>query len=200
MNIKKAQQTPRTVVISDSEKESANLALKLFKEFLRELNAAQEHDETLTDILKKSENISTDQLYEIRHLLIRFQGEVRENYNKIIPKFGEAIKSLTPLLNDTETSQIKDSLVDTMQRLTDVIEEYMESFDNFSQDQVQNITQLSARATQLIVGIRSLIDHQLRDHFKKNILRKAQSLDVLKFNIKKRARLIRIFGDTNGNY
>jgi ElaB/YqjD/DUF883 family membrane-anchored ribosome-binding protein len=199
MNIKQAQQTPRTVDISESEKNAANLSLSLFKEFLRDLNAAQEHDETLNDILKKSENITTEQLYDIRHLLIRFQGEVRENYNRIIPKFGKAIESLKPLLSDTETAQIKDSLVDTMQRLTDVVEEYMESFDNFSQDQIKKITQLSAKSSQLITGIRSIIDHQLRDHFKKDILRK-KSFKELKLNIKKRARLIKIFGDLNGVY
>jgi len=194
MDAKVAQHIPRAVAISDEERAAATEALDAFKDFLKDLNAAQEHDETLTAILKKVPEASADQMYEIRHLLIRFQGEVRENYRRIIPKFSAAVKKLDPLLKDTETSQIKSALVDTMQRLSDVVEMYMEAFDDFSPEQAQNLIGLAGRVSQLVTSIRSMVEHQLREHFKKNVLKKKQSLEDVRLGIMRRARLIRMFG------
>lgn len=195
-----AQYTPRSLKISEEERAAAREALKRFQEFMKDLWAAQQHDERLTSVLQKSPDAAPEQLFEIRHLLRKFQKEVRENYTKLIPQFREAIEALDPLITDTEIGQIKENLVAAMQQLSEIIEAYMEAFDDFnSPSQVQRMVTLSQKAGQLAKSIESIVEGQLSDHFRKDVLPQPDRRAGRNVRMMRRARLIRMLGGLDGN-
>jgi len=196
-----AQYTPRSLKISKEERQAAKVALKQFQDFIKALWAARQHDERLTNVLQKAPDTAPEQLFEVRHLLRKFQKEVRENYTRLIPQFREAIERLDPLITDTETGQIKENLVSSMQHLSEIIEGYMEAFDDFnSPSQVQRLITLSQKAGQLAKSIESIVEGQLQDHFRKNIFPQPDRRANRHLRMIRRARLIRMLGGHDGHY
>lgn len=185
-----AWQTPRSVPFSEEEKEAARAAMSKLGGFLRKLWAAQQHSERFMDVLGKSPDTPPEQLFSIRHLIRRFRDEVRQHYTALLPAFSEAIATLNPFLKDTDTGLMRESLIDAMQQLSEVVETYMETFEDFNApDQIQRLKTLFEKIKQLSQGIESVIEGRLRDHFEKNILRR-QKLSALRADIRRRARLI----------
>lgn len=208
--IKKSQQPLlRSYEISDVEKQAAKEAIRMFDKFLKELWAARQHDYRLINVLKKNQGTSTEDLYGIRHLLRRFQREVKDRYTKLIIDFAgqkEDEKDLTkvpqsptgyihvlkPLEKDTTTRQIKSALQDAMQQLTEFMEEFIEAFEDFGDsEQVNKIVSTSDRADKIVRSVENIIDKQLKPHFRKNILERKNANEIHK-NIIRRARLIKI--------
>jgi ribosomal protein S13 len=186
--------TPRSVPFSEEEKQDARTAMSKLSGFLRRLWAAQQHSERLMDVLNKTPDTPPEQLFSIRHLIRRFRDEVRHHFAALLPVFSEAISTLNPFLKDTDTGRMRESLIDAMQQLSEVVETYMETFEDFgSPDQVQRLKALFQKIKQLSQGVESVIEGRLRDHFEKNILRR-QKIGDLRAGIRRRARLIAMLG------
>lgn len=197
-----ARQSQRTFEISDVERRAARQALFAFKKFMEKLWAARQADKRLTDVLEKNQDADPSQLFEIRHLLRRFQKEVKDRYTELVFLFagkkdaqGNAIDqgvihSLDPLEKDTATRQIKSTLQDAMQDLTEFIEEFLEGFENFNdKDQIKQILESSQKADKLAQSIEVVIERQLRPHFERNIL-KRNRLAAAVGRIRRRARIV----------
>jgi len=211
MGIDKQAQQPllRSYEISDAEKQTAKEAIRMFDKFLKDLWAARQHDNRLINVLKKNQGASTEDLYGIRHLLRRFQREVKDRYTKLIIDFAgqkEEEKDLTetpqqntgyihilkPLEKDTATRQIKSALQDGMQQLTEFLEEFIEAFEDFGDpEQVNKIMATSDRADKIIRSIENIIDKQMKTHFRKNILGRKNASEI-RGHIIRRARLIKM--------
>lgn len=182
--------TPRSVPFSEEEKQAARVAMAKLGDFLRQLWAAQQHSERLMDVLGKAPETPPEQLFSIRHLIRRFRDEVRQHFTRLVPVFSEAIATLNPFAKDTETAAMREGLIDAMQQLSEVIETYMEAFEDFNApDQVQRLKALFQKVKQLSQGIEAVVEGRLRDHFEKNILRR-QKISELRSGIRRRARLV----------
>jgi hypothetical protein len=178
------------VPFSEEEKQAARLALTKLGGFLRQLWAAQQHSERLMDILNKSPDTPPEQLFSIRHLIRRFRDEVRQHFTQLVPSFSDALTTLNPFIKDTDTAAMRDGLIDAMQQLSEVVEAYMETFEDFNApDQIQRLKALFQKTKQLAKSIESVIEGRLRDHFEKNILNR-QRIGELRNGIRRRARLI----------
>jgi len=197
----------RTTQISDAEREAAKKALKGFQQFLGALYAARQHDERLLNVLEKAGNVDSSSLFEIRHLLRKFQKETKEIYTKLIIMFSGkkdqnyntvsqgVISLLAPLEKDTITRQIKSTLQDAMLQLSEFMEEYLEAFDDFnSPDQVEEIKYTAKQAEQIAQNIENIIEKQLKGHFERNILGRPKQSN-LSAQIKRRARIIKLLRD-----
>jgi len=195
-------QTQRTFEISDVERKAAKQALYSFKKFMEKLWAARQSDKRLVDVLEKNREADPTQLFEIRHLLRKFQKEVKDRYTDLVFMFAGkkdnggntlsegVIHSLDSLEKDTVTRQIKTTLQDAMQDLTEFIEEFLEGFENFNdKDQIKQILDASKKADQLTQSIEVIIDKQLRPHFERNIMKRNRMAAVVQ-RIHRRARLI----------
>jgi ribosomal protein S13 len=183
-------QTPRSVPFSEEEKQAARAAMSQLSSFLRQLWVAQQHSERFMDVLNKAPDTPPEQLFSIRHLIRRFRDEVRQHFTALLPAFSKAISTLDPFLKDTDTGRMRESLIDAMQQLSEVVETYMETFEDFgSSDQVQRLKTLFQKIKQLSQGVESVIEGRLRDHFEKNILRR-QKIGNMRTGIRRRARLI----------
>lgn len=193
---KTAQYTPRSIEISEEERQGARDAIKQFDSFLKVLWEAQQHNERLSNVLEKTPGASPESLFSVRHLLRRFQKEVRSAYTKAIPSFNEALKSLEPFGKDTETVKIKENLMDAMRELSEVVEAYLETFEDFNApDQVQRLVARSKRIEELSTSIQSVIEGQLKTHLQKDILqRTAARLERIRSGSLRRFRLIRMIG------
>ena len=190
-----ADHTPRTQPISDTERQIARQALSQLLLFLKGLWAAQQHSETLMDKLAKVPEVAPEKLFEIRHLLRKFQSEVRDHYARLIPVFSGAVQSLNALSKDTETGQMRDGLVDAVQQLSRMVESYMETFDDFgASDQIQRMKTLFQKIKQVSRSIENVIDGRLRDHFERNIIGGGRKVSWLTAGIRRRARLIEMLG------
>jgi len=203
---KTANLSKRTSEISDEEREAAKNAIKGFDKFLKELWSARQHDERLLNVLEKADNIDPTALFEIRHLLRKFQKETKDKYTHLIIMFAGkkdenletispgVISLLNPLEKDTTTRQIKIALQDAMQQLAEFMEEFLETFEDFnSKDQVKDIKLTAKKAEKIIQSIENIIEYQMRVHFEKNILGH-KKLSELVSCIKRRARLIEMLG------
>lgn len=192
----------RSSEISPEEKEAAKKVLKAFKKFLRLLWAAKQHDDRLVNVFEKNEDTDAAALFEIRHLLRRYQKEVKGRYTKLIVMFAGQkdenmelvekgiIHLLQPLEKDTTTRQIKTALQDAMQQLAEFVEEFLELFEDFNdKDQVKNIISVSEKAEKIIQSIENAIEKQMRPHFEKNILG-PRKVGSIRRRIRRRARLI----------
>jgi len=195
-------QTQRTFEISDVERKAAKQALYSFKKFMEKLWAARQSDKRLVDVLEKNREADPTQLFEIRHLLRKFQKEVKDRYTDLVFMFAGkkdnggntlsegVIHSLDSLEKDTVTRQIKTTLQDAMQDLTEFIEEFLEGFENFNdKDQIKQILDASKKADQLTQSIEVIIDKQLRPHFERNIMKRNRMAAAVQ-RIHRRARLI----------
>ena len=202
MTEKFANMPKRTSEISDEERAAAQNALKAFNKFLQELWSARHHDERLLNVLDKSENVDPTALFEIRHLLRRFQRETKDRYTHLIVTFSGKrdenfnqissgiIQLLAPLEKDTITRQIKVSLQDAMVQLAEFMEEFLEAFEDFnSKDQVKEIKRTAQKAEKIIQSIENIIDKQMKVHFERNILGKKKVSELRRY-IKRRSRLI----------
>jgi hypothetical protein len=192
----------RASEISEEEKEAAKKVLKAFKEFLHALWSAKQHDDRLINVFEKNEDTDPTALFEIRHLLRRFQKEVKEKYTKLIFMFAGKkdedmkliekgiIHLLQPLEKDTKTRQIKIAMQDAMQQLSEFVEEFLELFENFNdKDQIKNIISVSKKSEKIIKSIENVIEKQMRPHFEKNILG-TKKIGSIRGRIRRRARLI----------
>ena len=197
----------RVSEISEEERIAAKNAIKAFDKFLKELWSARQHDERLLNVLDKAEDIDPAALFEIRHLLRRFQKETKEKYTHLIIMFSGKkdenfntlspgiISLLNPLENDTTTRQIKLTLQDAMQQLSEFMEEFLEAFEDFnSKDQVKEIKMTAKKSEKIIQSIENIIEKQMRVHFERNILGK-KTVSDLRISIKRRARLIDLLED-----
>lgn len=197
-----ARQSQRTFEISDAERRAAKQALLVFKKFMEKLWAARQADKRLVDVLEKNQEADPSQLFEIRHLLRRFQKEVKDRYTALVFLFAGkkdeqgnnvedgAIHSLDPLEKDTATRQMKATLQDAMQDLTEFVEEFLEGFENFNdKDQIKQILESSKKADQLTQSIEVIIDRQLRPHFERNILKRNKMAAAVR-RIRRRAHII----------
>jgi len=186
----RAWQTPRSVPFSEEEKQAARVAMSKLAGFLRRLWAAQQHSERLMDVLGKTPDTPPEQLFAIRHLIRRFRDEVRQHFTALLPVFSDAITALDPFAKDTDTGHIREGLIDTMQQLSEIVESYMETFEDFNApDQIQRLKALFQKVKQISQGIESVVEGRLREHFEKNILRR-QKITELRTGIRRRARLI----------
>jgi len=202
MTEKLARQSQRTFEISDVERKAAKQALRAFKQFMEKLWAARQSDKRLVDVLEKNQDADPSQLFEIRHLLRKFQKEVKERYTALVFLFAGkkdengnsaedgVIHSLDPLEKDTVTRQIKGTLQDAMQELTEFIEEFLEGFENFNdKDQIKQILDASKKSDQLTQSIEVIINRQLRPHFERNVLKRNRMAAAVR-RIHRRARLV----------
>jgi hypothetical protein len=186
--------TPRSVPFSDEERQAARASMAKFGDFLKQLWAAQQHSERLMDVLNKAPDTPPEQLFSIRHLIRRFRDEVRQHFTKLVPAFSEAIETLNPFAKDTDTAAMREGLISAMQQLSEVVETYMETFEDFNApDQVQRLKALFQKIRQFSQGIESVVEGRLRDHFEKNILRR-QRIGELRNGIRRRARLVAMLG------
>ncbi len=182
--------TPRSVPFSEQEKQEARVALAKLGGFLKQLWAAQQHSERLMDVLNKAPDTPPEQLFSIRHLIRKFRDEVRQHFAGLVPTFSTAISTLDPFKKDTDTAAIREGLIDAMQQLSEVVESYMETFEDFNApDQVQRLKALFQKVKQLAQSIEAVIEGRLRDHFEKDILNR-QKIGELHDGIRRRARLI----------
>jgi hypothetical protein len=201
----KAQRVQRSSEISDEERDVARSAISAFNKFLKQLWAARQHDQRLVNVLQKNKESDPAALFEIRHLLRRFQKEVRNRYANLIIAFAGKkdaksgdpvttgyIHTLSPLSKDTMTRQIKLALQDAVQQLTEFMEEFLEAFEDFNnQDQIAKIVSTSKKADQIVQSIENIIDSQLKPHFEKNIL-KRRKISMIRNGIRRRVRIINI--------
>lgn len=204
MTKKIASVVQRTLQIPKEERDAARDAINAFEKFLKQLWASRQSDMRLVNILSSHQDAKPEELFKIRHLLRRYQREVRDRYAKLIVDFAGKknddketisegyIHTLAPLAKDTTTKQIKDAIQDAMQRLTEFLEEFLEAFEDFNNpDQVKSILTTSKKADQIVQSLENIIDSQLKPHFEKNILKRTR-LSEIRNNIVKRARLIRM--------
>jgi len=184
--------TPRSVPFSDEEKQSARNALSKLNEFLAQLWATIQHSERVMDQLKDP-NMPSGQLFQIRHLIRRFRDEVRQHFAKLIQNFGSCVESLNPFSKDVETNRMKDHLLDDMSQLSQFVELFLETLEDFnSPDQIKRLNDVFLKIKQLAQSIEIVIKGRLRDHFEKNILnrQKVGTIEELRGAIRRRARLI----------
>jgi hypothetical protein len=192
MSKKEAYSIPRSMDITDEERNVAREALSKLNAFLKKLWSAQQHTERLMNVFGNNPEIQPDQLFKVRHLLRQFQKEVREHYSQLIPMFSDALESLDPLASDTETGSIKEILLDATQQLSQIVESFMETLDDFNApDQIQRMKVLFQKGQQLAKSIESIVEGRLRDHFEKNIFRR-KKIGRVRAAIKRRARLIKM--------
>jgi hypothetical protein len=204
MNKKLAAAIQRAIEISEEERASARNAIIAFDKFLKQLWAARQHDQRLVNVLNSNKDASPNDLFKIRHLLRRYQREVRDRYASLIVDFAGKkdekmqsiskgyIHTLQPLEKDTNTRQIKGALQDAMQQFTEFLEEFLESFEDFNNpDQIKSIIGTSEKADKIFQSIENIIDTQLKTHFEKNILKKVK-ISRIRGNIIKRARIIKM--------
>lgn len=200
-----ANTSQRSSEVSEAEREAAKTAMKGLKKFIKQLWAARQHDQRLVNVLEKNPNTDPSQLFEQRHLLRKFQQEVRARYVALIFAFAGqkdangnitsgVLHLLRPLEKDTKTRQIKAALQDAMQQFTQFMEEFLEAFEDFNdKDQINKIVTTSQKADALFQSIENIIEKQLIPHFERNIM-KRHRISSIQNQIKKRARLIKILG------
>ncbi len=204
MNKKIALTVQRTSEISEAERLAARNAIVAFEKFMKQLWAARQHDQRLVNVLNSNKDASPNDLFKIRHLLRRYQREVRDRYAALIIAFAGKkdeklqsasegyIHTLQPLENDTTTKQIKSALQDAMQQLTEFLEEFLEAFEDFNDpDQIKSIIGTSKKADKIVQSIENIIDSQMKVHFEKNILKRVK-LNSIRGHIVRRARLIKM--------
>lgn len=189
---KNAYMTPRSVDVSDEERQQARRALRAFDEFLASLWRAQQRTERLMNVLGKAPDVQPEQLFKVRHHLRQFQREVRQTYSSLIPEFSEALQRLDPFSKDTETANIRSALLDAMQQLSEIVESFLEALEDFNApNQVQRLNVLHQKAQQLAQSIEAVVEGRLHDHFERDILRRKR-LAALRTGIRRRARLVRM--------
>ena len=193
----------RSSEISEEEKQAAKDAIKAFDTFVKKLNGIRKHDKRLVDLLEQDETLESKSLYDIRHLLRRFQKEVKQRYAEVIVDFAGQrtggndisegyIHTLNLLKRDTITNNIKIALQDAFQTLTEFAEEFIDSFENFhDKDQIKQIVNSSSKIEQIVQTIENIIDTQLKPHFEKNILIKNKFANNLS-SISRRKRMLKI--------
>lgn len=198
---KLANTTQRSSDITETERQAAKQAIDGFSAFMKHLWAARQQDQRLVNVLEKNPDTSPEKLFEQRHLLRKFQKEVKDRYTHLIFSFagqkdeqgnikGGVLHLLRPLEKDTKTRQIKAALQDAMHQFTQFMEEFLEAFEDFNdKDQISKILTTSQKADKLYQSIENIIDKQLIPHFERNIL-KRHKLGAIRNNIKRRARLI----------
>ena len=199
-----AHNVQRSSEITEEERAAAREAIVAFDKFLKQLWAARQHDQRLVNVLKKNKESDTSELFEIRHLLRRFQKEVKQRYTNLIIDFAGKkdvssknvskgyIHTLDMLEKDTITKNLKLILQDSMQQLTEFLEEFLEAFEDFNNpDQISKIITTSAKADQIAQSIENIIDGQLKPHFERNILRR-KSVASISNNIRRRIRIIEL--------
>jgi hypothetical protein len=193
--------------ITNEERVAARESIKALDKFLKELWAARQNDKKLIDVLKKNQgNVDSSSLFEIRHLLRRFQKEVKDRYVLLIFNFAGKkddnfnvisegyIHALTPLEKDTITRQMKSSLQDAMQQLTEFVQDFIEAFEDFNDpEQVNKILKLSDESDNIVRSIENIIDGQIKSHFERNVIKKKRASEISK-DIVKRSRLIKMLG------
>jgi DNA-binding protein YbaB len=197
-----AQHVQRSSEISEEERQAARDALRAFDKFSKQIWAARQSDQRLVNVLQKNKEADPSSLFEIRHLLRRFQKEVRQRYANLIVDFAGKkdvnsetvsqghIHTLTPLENDTLTRHIKAALQDAVQQLTEFMEEFLEAFEDFNNpDQITTIVTVSGKADQIVQSIDNIIDGQLKPHFEKNIIRR-KKLASMYNGIRRRIRIL----------
>jgi len=180
-----AQYVQRSSEITEEERAAAREVLSAFDKFLKQLWAARQHDQRLVNVLKKNKDTDPSTLFGIRHLLRRFQKEVKQRYTNLIVDFAGKkdadkesiskgyIHTLLPLEKDTLTRNIKVALQDAMQQLTEFLEEFLEAFEDFNNpDQITKIVTTSSKADQIVQSIENIIDGQLKPHFERNVLKR----------------------------
>ena len=200
--VKKTSQQ-RSSEISPEEKDSARKAIRAFEELISRLKGARDRDKEVVDVLKANQETNPDDLFKIRHLLRRFQKEVKDRYTNIIIAFAgkkdKDMKNVTKgyihqlklLEKDTTTQDIKSNLSDAMQQLTEFMEEFLGAFERFGNpDQIKEIINISSKADDLVQSIENVVEKQLKPHFEKNVLR--NKLSDIRGQIIKRARIIRM--------
>lgn len=201
---KNSWQVQRSLEISDSERAAAREAILAFGNFIKKLWAARQHDQRLVSVLKKDENTDPSALFAIRHLLRRFQKEVRDRYADLIVSFAGkrdansvvimegCIHSLGALEKDTITRQIKITLQDEMHQLTEYVEEFIEAFEDFNDpEQIKKIINNSKKIDQIAQSIENIVDDQLKPHFERNILKRKRIAEI-KGHILVRSRLAKM--------
>jgi hypothetical protein len=193
--------------ITDEERNAARESIKALEKFLKELWAARQKDKVLVNVLEKNKDVDSKSLFEIRHLLRRFQKEVKDRYINLIFNFAGKkddnfqvvsegyIHKLIPLEKDTVTRQMKEGLQDSMQQLAELIEEFIDEFENFDDpEQINKIVNISQKVDQMVKSVENVVNSQLKPHFEKNIL-KRRKVSEIRRHIIKRARLIRMLGE-----
>ena len=88
MSTKIARRIQRVRDITEQERSVAREAVKGFDHFLSQLQAARQADQRLVNVLQKHKDTDPTALFEIRHLLRRFQKEVKDRYTKLIIAFA----------------------------------------------------------------------------------------------------------------
>lgn len=179
-----ARNVQRSFEITNEERNAARKVIDVFNKFLKQLWAARQHDQRLINVLKKNKDTDPTALFGIRHLLRRFQREVKQRYTNLIVDFAGKkdikhdviskgyIHTLIPLEKDTITRNIKTILQDAMQQLTEFLEEFLEAFEDFNDpDQITKIIMTSSKVDQIAQSIENIIDSQLKPHFERNILK-----------------------------
>lgn len=202
--LKKHSAVQRTIEISEEELQAAREAIRSFDRFMRQLWAARQHDQRLVNVLKKNKDANPEDLFQIRHLLRRFQKEVKDRYTNLIVSFAGKkddklrtvtegyIHTLKDLEKDTTTRKIKTALQDVIQQLTEFLEEFLEAFEDFNNpDQIKSIISTSGKIDLLTQSIENIIDMQLKPHLERNILKRKKIGEIRK-NIIKRARIIKM--------
>lgn len=193
--------------ITNEERVAARESIKALDKFLKELWTARQNDKKLVDVLKTNQgNVDSSSLFEIRHLLRRFQKEVKDRYVVLIFNFAGKkddnfnvlsegyIHSLVLLEKDTITRQMKSSLQDAMQQLTEFVQDFIEAFEDFNDpEQVNKILKLSDESDNIVRSIENIIDGQIKPHLERNVIKKKRASEISK-DIMKRARLIKMLG------
>ncbi len=190
----------RTAEISDEERAAARNAIHMFNKFLSKLDASREQDNRLLDVLKANQDADQSALFEQRHLIRRYQDDVKQRYTDLIFDFAGKkegnytvpgiIHIMKPLEKDTKTRQIKTTLEDAMSQLSEYMEEFLKSLDDYeNKNQIKSILYTSDMVDKLIKSIKNIFDSQLKPHFDRNVLKKEKFANI-RGDIKKRARII----------
>jgi hypothetical protein len=190
--------------ISPEERDAAKKSINSFNELLRRLKGARNADKTVINILEKNKDADPSELFKIRHLLRRFQNEVKERYTSIIIAFAGKkndkmqtvtkgyIHNLEPLLKDTMLREIKITISDSMQQLTEFMEEFLSEFEKFNNpNQITEIIRISSKADAIISSIENIIEKQLTPYLQKNVLQQ-KVVTEFRGQIIKRAWIIKL--------
>ena len=199
-----------TYDVTEEEKEAARKAISMFESFMSELKKSRDEDKRFVDILQDLSDLKPEDLFEIRHLIRRFQKDIQARYTKVVFLFSGqkdedfksitngAIQSLSILSTDGKIESIKDALLDSFGQLVQFIEEFIGSLDDFEDnEQTQNIIYISKKADKIVYSLENLIDRDLKPYLEKNILRK-KSLASIQQGQRRRLRFLNIFTKKEG--
>lgn len=183
------QKTMLTLQITEEEKAIAKQSKIEFKLVLKELKDAikivLELRDSILEQRPSKENLNT----QYRGRLLRYNRKIINAFN-IFLKHLKVSLNLLGKINDPDINRLREILVSEISELTDGIE-YVSNLlkEPIKEDFTKNIQAISAQLEKREHSINDAIGNQLFNHIDHDLLGMMR-ISQIKFNIKKRSRLI----------